>query len=222
MAKKVCVILSGCGYLDGAEIHEAVCTLLALEQHGAAWSACAPNVKFEVVDHNTGEPTGEQRNAIAESSRISRGECRDIKDVRHDAFDALVMPGGFGAAKNLSNFASAGKNAEPHPEVARLISEFITHKKPIGAICIAPATLATVLSQRDILAKLTVGNQTDHAEPVQAIRDLGIEHVDCAVEDAVLDETHKIASTPAYMLGPSVLPVSKGIEKVVAAVLKWA
>lgn len=221
MTKNVCVILSGCGYLDGAEVHEAVCALLAIERHGGQWVACAPSIEFEEINHNTGEPTGVHRNVLVESARISRGNCVDVREISAADFDALVMPGGFGAAKNLSNFATAGKDVEVHPEVQRVISQFLAQKKPIAALCIAPAALAAVLSSQDIPAKLTVGNRRDHADAVGALDDLGVTHVDCAVEDAVLDETHKIATTPAYMLGPNVSRVYKGIDKAVAAALSW-
>lgn len=223
MSKNVCVILSGCGFLDGAEIHEAVLTLLCIENHGGTWECCAPNVEFDVVDHITQKPTGEKRNVLTESARIARGNIKDIADVRADNYAVLVIPGGYGAAKNLSNFASAGTNATVHPEVERLINEFLAQKKPIAAICIAPATLARVTANAKLETLLTVGNKTDHADAVAGITTMGgVKHIDCPVDQAVFDEPNKIVTTPAYMLGPGPKDVMQGIDHAVRTVLKWA
>ena len=139
MAKKVGVLLSGCGVYDGAEIHEAVLTLLALDKAGANVVCMAPDVEqMHVVDHLTGEPTGEKRNVLVESARIARGEIKNLKDMTAAEIDAIILPGGFGAAKNLSDFAIKGPDASVHPEVERILKEMVAAGKPIGAICIAP------------------------------------------------------------------------------------
>ncbi|MFW5909106.1 MAG: isoprenoid biosynthesis glyoxalase ElbB, partial [Desulfosalsimonas sp.] len=137
--KNVGVLLSGCGIYDGSEIHETVITLLALERNGASTVCMAPDIdQHHVVNHFTGQPTEESRSVLVESARIARGEITDIKHVRTADLDALIIPGGFGAAKNLSDFAIKGKDAEVHPEVRRLITEMADAKKPVGAICISP------------------------------------------------------------------------------------
>lgn len=217
MTKTVGVILSGCGYLDGAEIQEAVCTLLALDRAGAKVRCYAPDVAFDVVDHRTGKPTGEQRNALAEAARIARGAVEDVAKARADQLDAVVLPGGFGAAKVLSNFATAGAACKVRDDVARLLREVHAAGKPIGAICIAPAVIARALGEHG--PTLTIGHDAGTAA---ALESMGCTHRDCDVTEFVVDQDNRIVSTPAYMLGPSVAHVSEGIDKCVDAVLAMA
>lgn len=217
--KRVGVVLSGCGFLDGAEIHEATLTLLALDRRGAQVVAMAPNVEqMHVVNHSAGQPAqGERRNVLVESARISRGNIRDLADVQADELDALVFPGGYGAAKNLSSFATEGKNLKIHPEVERLILQLNQAGKPIGFICIAPAIAAKTLGH--LSPTLTIGKDKDTAAALEA---LGAKHVERGVEDIAIDEKLKLVSTPAYMLGPSIAPVAAGIDKLVSALLEMA
>jgi enhancing lycopene biosynthesis protein 2 len=217
--KRVGVVLAGCGFLDGAEIHEAVLTLLFLDRRGAQVTALAPNVdQLHVIDHLVGEPvTGERRSVLAEAARISRGKIVDLAKVKPDAIDALVLPGGFGAAKNLCTFAIDGKSMKVNPEVERLVRQMALAKKPIGFICIAPVIAAKVLGEMH--PRLTIGNDPDTAAAIEA---MGGVHVPCPVDQVVVDEKNRIASTPAYMLGPSIAPVAAGIEKLVSAVLEMA
>ena len=148
--KKIGVVLSGCGVFDGAEIHESVITLLAIDRAGAQAVCMAPNVdQMHVINHLTGEEAqGESRNVLVEAARIARGEIKDISTVKADDIDALVFPGGFGAAKNLSSFAVNGENCNVNPEVMRLVKEFAAKQKPQAALCIAPAMMATQLGLR--------------------------------------------------------------------------
>ncbi len=217
----VAVCLSGCGFLDGAEIHEAVCTLLALDQAGAEYICCAPNIpQADVVNHAEQAPAaGESRNVLAESARISRGRICDLADVRADDIDALIFPGGFGAAKNLSTFASDGPDCNVNPDVERLVGEMLSAGKPIGAICIAPAMLARIVGKKNLHPKLTIGTDRQTAN---AVKIMGAEHCDCQASDFVVDAQHKIVSTPAYMLGQGPAEVFEGIRKLVDAVLKMA
>lgn len=214
MTPTVGVILSGCGHLDGAEIHESVCTLLALDAAGADIKCYAPNVDFDVVDHRTGKPTGETRNALTESARIARGQIEDVKRADARELDALLMPGGFGAAKVLSSFATEGSRCNVHEDVQRLVRDMREKGKPIGAICIAPTVVARALGEQH--PTLTIGND---AATAKALRDMGCTHQDCPVDECVVDEQNKIVTTPAYMLGPTVAHVQKGIQKTVDAVL---
>jgi enhancing lycopene biosynthesis protein 2 len=215
----VAVCLSGCGFLDGAEIHESVLTLLALDQAGANIICCAPNIdQASVINHVTQSPAGgTARNVLQESARIARTDIKDISQIHAADLDAVAFPGGFGAAKNLSNFADKGPECSVHPEVERLIVEMLEAGKPICAICIAPAMLARVVGRRDLHPKLTIGNDSQTASALEA---MGVEHVDCAVTDCVIDEAHRIVSTPAYMLGRGPAEVNEGIKKAVEAVLK--
>jgi len=213
---KVGVLLSGCGFLDGAEIHESVLTLLALDQKGATAVCCAPNVSFAVVDHQTGQPTGETRNVLKEAARIARGEIRDVASVRAADLDALILPGGYGAAKNLCDFATRGADCAVHPEVERLVGECLAQGKPIGAICIAPALLARIAGRRGTRAKVTIGNDARTAETIVA---MGCVHENQPVTGVAVDADHKVVTTPAYMLGPGPAAVFEGICKLVDQVL---
>lgn len=215
---KVGVLLSGCGVFDGAEIHEAVLTLLALDRAGAEIVCMAPNVEqAHVINHLTQEVTAEKRNVLVESARIARGEIKDLKDVQAGDLDALIMPGGFGAAKNLSDFAFKGPQATVHPEVKRLLTDLAAAGKPIGAICIAPATLTKALADRK--PEVTIGTDAGTASAIEA---MGGRHKSCSVDMIHLDAGNKLVSTPAYMLGPGIKEVAQGIEKLVARVVALA
>jgi enhancing lycopene biosynthesis protein 2 len=215
---RVGVVLSGCGVYDGAEIHEATLTLFFLDRAGAEVICMAPNVdQMDVVNHIKGEATGEKRNVLVEASRIARGVIKDIKDVKAGDIDVLVFPGGFGAAKNLCNFAVKGADCTVNPGVEKLIKEMHSAKKPIGFICIAPVIAAKVLGSFN--PQLTIGNDKGTAE---AIEKMGGKHIVSPVENAVVDQKNKIVTTPAYMLGPTISKVAMGIEKVINEVLKLA
>ena len=219
MGKKVGVILSGCGVYDGSEIHEAVLTMLALDRRGAEMVLCAPDVaQMHVVNHLTGEVAeGEQRNVLVESARIARGEIRDLATVTASELDALILPGGFGAAKNLCDFAVKGADCTVHPEVARLVGEVHAQGKPVAAVCIAPALIAKVLGHE--APELTIG--TDEAT-AGALEAMGARHVACPVKEFVVDRDRKLVSTPAYMLGQSISEVAEGIDRTVEALLELA
>ena len=131
MKRKIGVVLSGCGVFDGSEIHEAVLTLLALDRNGAEAVCMAPNIELEEIDHLSGQPTGARRNVLVESARIARGKIRDIAGVKADELEAIIFPGGFGAAKNLCDFAQKGADASIQPDVARLLKEMAAARKPI-------------------------------------------------------------------------------------------
>jgi enhancing lycopene biosynthesis protein 2 len=216
------VFLSGCGHMDGAEITESVLTLLHLDRAQARAVCISIDVPQQgVVDHAAGKPApGQTRNCLQESARIARGAIRDSRTVKAQELDALIFPGGYGAAKNLCNFAQAGADARPHPEVARLVRELWAAKKPIGAICIAPALLAACLKDRAPGLQLTIGDDPDTAK---ALAGMGAVHRNCTVTGFAVDPKHKIVTTPAYMFGdarPS--QVSDGIEKLVKEVLALA
>lgn len=214
--KKIGLVLSGCGVKDGSEIHEAVAALLAIDQAGAQAICIAPNTELDEINHLTNEPTGQKRNVLQESARIARGDIRDLATVKAADIDALVFPGGYGAAKNLSDFAMKGAQAKALPEVTRLVREMIAAKKPIGAICIAPATIAAILGN-EIHPKLTIGTDAGTA---QALEQLGAKHKKCLVKELVVDEKNKIVSTPAYMLATHISEVFEGITKLVKEVIR--
>ncbi|AJE04632.1 isoprenoid biosynthesis glyoxalase ElbB [Geobacter pickeringii] len=216
--KKIGVVLSGCGVFDGSEIHEAVLTLLAIDRSGAETLCMAPDMEFREVNHLTSQETGAMRNVLVESARIARGKIRDLKTVTAADLDAIIFPGGFGAAKNLCTFAEKGAAATIHPEAARLIREMAAAKKPIGAICIAPALIAATLG-RDFRPKVTIGTDAGTAA---AIAETGSEHVSCPVTEFVVDRENRIVTTPAYMLASRISEAAAGIEKAVKAVIEMA
>jgi enhancing lycopene biosynthesis protein 2 len=219
MAKKIGVVLSGCGVYDGAEIHESVLTLLSLDRRGAEAVLCAPDApQMHVVDHRTGQvEAGASRNVLVESARIARGAIRDIAAVKADELDGLVLPGGFGAAKNLCDFAVKGAGCGVHPEVDRLVRDVHAQGKPVGAVCIAPALVAKVLGAEK--PKLTIGTDEATARGLEA---MGATHVACSVRELAVDRERKLVSTPAYMLGKRISEVADGIDKAVEALLQMA
>ena len=218
MAKRIGVILSGCGVYDGSEIHEAVITLLAIDRAGAEAVCMAPDIpQMHVINHLTGEPeAGATRNVLIESARIARGKIQDLAKVQASDLDALILPGGFGAAKNLCNFAVAGADCEVNAETTRLIKGMYAAKKPIAAVCIAPAVLSKVLGDENISPKLTIGNDEGTAA---ALATLGSEHIQCPVEEFVIDRDNKLVSSPAYMLAGRISEAAEGIEKTVQALI---
>jgi enhancing lycopene biosynthesis protein 2 len=215
MGKRVGVLLSGCGVFDGTEIHEAVLTLLALDRAGAEIVCTAPDAQqLHVVNHISSEQMNETRNVLIESARIARGNIVDLKNLTAAQIDALIIPGGFGAAKNLSDFAVKGPQAEVHPEVQRILEQMLAAGKPVGALCIAPATLTRALGKH--APEVTIGTDAGTAA---AIETMGGRHISCNVDQIHVDTRHKIVTTPAYMLGPGIKDVAVGIEKLVQQVL---
>jgi enhancing lycopene biosynthesis protein 2 len=215
---KVGVLLSGCGVNDGSEIQESVITMLALDRAGVEMVLMAPNIdQMHVINHYTGQEMNEFRNVLVESSRIARGNIKDIVEVSGNDIDALILPGGFGVTKNLCDYAMAGPECSINPDVYRLVTEVHYLQKPIGAICIAPAMIAKILSEQDESAEMTIGLDKTTASDIKA---MGSTHVLCSVTEMVVDEEKKMVSTPAYMEAKSIKEAAEGIEKLVAKVLE--
>jgi len=212
---RVAVVLSGCGHLDGSEIHESVVALLALDRAGAEVECFAPDKpQRDVVDHRTGQAVkGESRNVLAEAARIARGKIQDVAAAKAEEFDAVILPGGFGAAKNLSSFAVEGADCDVDPDVERLLRDAHAAGKPIGLICIAPAIAARLFPG----VNLTIGSDANTAG---ALERMGAHHKSCAVDAFVCDEKARVVTCPAYMLGPGIKDVAAGIEKLVGEVLR--
>ncbi|AGV20400.1 MULTISPECIES: isoprenoid biosynthesis glyoxalase ElbB [Vibrio] len=215
--KKVAVILSGSGVYDGSEIHEAVLALYAIEKAGATWHCFAPNIdQLHVINHLTGDEMDETRNVLIESARIARGNIDDVAKLNVDEYDALLLPGGFGAAKNLTDFAVSGAECSINTHVAQACRAFANAKKPAGYLCISPVIIPMIYEQG---VKGTVGN--DEAVSI-AFNQMGGEHTTCPVEDIVFDEKHLVLSTPAYMLAENISQAASGIEKLVSKLIKIA
>tara|TARA_Y100000768_G_scaffold188058_1_gene140883 strand:- start:221 stop:877 length:657 start_codon:yes stop_codon:yes gene_type:complete len=210
---KVGVLLSGSGVQDGSEIHESVLTALSLEKSRAEIVFMAPNIdQMHVMNHYTGQEMDEFRNVLVESARIARGNIKDLAEIRAEDLDALIIPGGLGVAKNLSDYAMSGSECSVNPDVYRLVVEMLISKKPIGAICIAPAMMSKILSEQNLSANLTVGSDSATSKDIEA---MGSQHQNCSTKEVVVDVKNKIVSTPAYMDAKSISEVAEGIEKLV-------
>ncbi|WP_035277122.1 isoprenoid biosynthesis glyoxalase ElbB [Desulforegula conservatrix] len=216
MKKKFGVLLSGCGFRDGAEINEAVLTLLALDLRGIEAICMAPDVdQARVINYISGKNENEKRNVLKESARIARGRIKDVKDVSPNEIDALILPGGSGATLNFTDRSIQNpRQLELLPEIKGLIRNIHDQGKPIGSICIAPKTVVMALS--DISPEVTIGDCKKTSAEIEA---MGGKHIKCAVDGIHVDHKNKIVSTPAYMLGPGIKDVYKGIDKLVEAVL---
>ena len=214
---KVGVLLSGSGVNDGSEIHESVLTMLFLDRLGAETVLMAPNIdQMHVINHYTGQEMDEFRNVLVESARIARGNIKDMAEIRGDDLNAIIIPGGLGATKNLSDFAMSGSECSVNPDVYRIVVEMILAKKPIGAICIAPAIMAKILSEQSLSGKLTIGDDKATLEHIVA---MGSEHQNCSSEEIAIDNENKIVTTPAYMNAKSISEAAKGIERLVGQVV---
>ncbi|MEE4464679.1 isoprenoid biosynthesis glyoxalase ElbB [Azotobacter chroococcum] len=217
MNKKVAVILSGCGVYDGSEIYESVLTLLRLDQRGAKVQCFAPDIpQLHVIDHYRGEEMQESRNVLVEAARLARGNIKDVREGRVEDFDALILPGGFGAAKNLSDFAVSGANCTVQPDVLAFAQAFARAGKPVGLICIAPALAARIYGPGVVC---TIGSDPDTAA---TLTKMGARHEICAVDEIVVDTERKLVTTPAYMLAKSIGETAGGINKLVDRVLELA
>lgn len=216
---RIAMILSGCGHLDGAEIREAVLSLLFLDQQGAQVDFFAPDMpQRDVVDHQKGKPASENRNVLTEAARIARGRIKPLTALDIHDYQGLVIPGGYGVAKNLSDFALKGESAETLPDFKRVIVAAHAQKKPIAAICIAPAVLALAL-RGIVSANLTIGDNPDVAAVIEAC---GSKHVVCATNACVADEKEHIVTCSAYMHEAPIADIADGIEKTIAQLVTWA
>ncbi|MFC0875484.1 isoprenoid biosynthesis glyoxalase ElbB [Saccharicrinis sp. FJH2] len=212
--KKVAIILSGCGVYDGAEIHESVLAMLALAKNGLDYSIFAPDkVQAHVINHLTGEVIPESRNVLIESARIARGDISALTELDPEDYDALLMPGGFGVAKNLSSFAFDGADMEVDPQVAAIVKAFAESKKVIGALCIAPTVIAKVLSKVEV----TIG---EDEETAHAIETMGARHIPADYTEVVVDKNYKVVTGPCYMLDSTILQVAENAENVVKAMIE--
>ncbi len=216
--KKIAVILSGCGVFDGAEIYESVLTLLRIEQNDASYQCMAPDIdQLHVINHLKGEVAeGESRNVLVEAARLARGEIIDLASADAADYDALIIPGGFGAAKNLSDFAVNGSDCQVNPEVMRFTQAMHAAGKPVGLICIAPAMTPLLFGEG---ATCTIGNDADTAAAIEA---MGGQHRNACVDEIVVDTERKLVTTPAYMLAGSISEAASGINKLVDEVIALA
>lgn len=218
MAKRtVAVVLSGCGYLDGSEIREAVGALWALSKHDVAVECFAPDAEDAVVDHLTHKSVKESRNILHEAARIARGKIKAISELTKLDYQALVMPGGYGAAKNLSTFAIEGANGRVlYDELLNDITNMHKDGMPIGAICIAPAVVGLALKGTKL--EMTVGEPSDDANEIEK---MGHQHIVRAANEIQIDDRNNVITTPAYMYDDAPLhEIFTGIGSLVDEVVR--
>lgn len=212
---RAAVVFSGCGHLDGAEIREAVLSLLVLDQQEVDVKCFAPDIEvLQVINHKTGKTTKEKRNVLTETARIARGEVYDLKEAKVEDFDMLVIPGGHGVAKNLSNLGENKETVTVIPDLKNLVIGFFDAKKPIGAICISPAVVASILRKKATV-KVTIGDDKS-----QLIEKLGGEHIKCDTELSIEDEEYNIFSCSAYMRDDSLFSIHKGIKHMIESMIR--
>lgn len=216
MTPKIGVLLAGCGVMDGSEIHEATLTLYFLDKHGAEAVCMAPNkAQMDVMDHAAGKTAAERRNVLVESARIARGKIRDIKTVSAGEIAALIIPGGYGAAKNLCTFATEGSRCKVDPDVSRLLNGLHAAGKPVGALCIAPAIVASLFGKENV--EVTIGTDAGTAA---ALQEMGARHKAASSVEIVVDDKARIVTTPCYMTARSIKEVGEGAEKLVLRILE--
>ncbi len=213
--KKFAVVLAGCGVYDGSEIHEATLTLLAIDKFGSTYQCFAPNIEqHHVVNHITGDEMPESRNVLIESARIARGNIKDLKEFNAIDFDALILPGGFGVAKNLSSLAFDGANLKVNAEVELAVKVMVEAEKPIGALCIAPAVIAKILND----AVVTIGQDQG---TIDVINDIGGTHIETAHGEVIVDEKYKLLTTPCYMLDATISQIAEGANNLVEKIIEF-
>ncbi len=211
--KKFAVVLAGCGVFDGAEIHEATLAMLAINEIGAEYQCFAPDIEqYHVINHLTGETMNEKRNVLVESARIARGKIKPLSQFRADEFDALLFPGGFGAAKNLSTVAFDGEKASVNPDVEAAVKAMAAAAKPIGAMCISPTFVAKILGD----VKITVG---DDAGTIKVVEAFGSTHIETGHGDVIYDREKKVFTTPCYMLDATISDIWDGASNIVSAIM---
>jgi len=211
--KRFAVFIAGCGVYDGAEIHETVLTMLAIDRRNATCQLFAPDIaQAHVVNHLNGDVMAEQRNVLAEAARIARGNIKPVSAFSAGDFDALVLPGGFGVAKNMCNYAFKGAGCVTNPDIANAVRAMHKAGKPIGAMCIAPVLIANVLAPVEV----TIGNDLDTASD---IRQMGAIHRDTQATQVIVDKNNKVFSTPCYMLNSSISEIADGCQNLIDSIL---
>ncbi len=211
--KRFAVILAGCGVFDGSEIHEAIMTLYAIMKNQGEYEIFAPDIEqHHVINHITGKEMNETRNVLIESSRIARGNINPISDFKAEDFDAVIFPGGFGVAKNLSDFAFQGENCTVNPGVEKVVRDMVKQSKPVGALCISPAIMAKILDKPE----LTIGQDEDTAD---LLENMGARHKKTGHGEVVIDEKYKLVTSPCYMLEANIMDIAEGTDAVVKEII---
>lgn len=224
--KNIAVILSGCGVFDGSEIHEAVFTLLAIAENGAKYQCFAPDVaQHHVLNHITGEEMSEKRNVLIESARIARGNIKPLSQYNAEAFDGLVIPGGFGAAKNLTKWAFSGPDGDIQADVKTAIVNTVKESKPIVGLCMGPTVIAKALEGTSLRPHITVGTTAETSPYDIGAISVGMEKAGAVAEmktirEISVDANNKIVTAPCYMMEADILQVRNNIKQAIDAMFQ--
>ena len=217
------VLLSGCGVYDGAEIQEAILTLLAIEEIGATATCISiDDNQFHVINHLNGEVMNESRNMMVEAARIARGNVKEIKEIQPSDIDALVIPGGFGSAKNFTTWAFDGPNGSIRSDVKLLLVNMINVGKPIVALCVSPVVLAKALEGSNVKLNLTIGSSLE-ASPYEipsfeaGLKATGASTEEKTIREILVDTENKVITAPCYMMDASILEIRNNIQQAIQA-----
>ncbi len=224
--KKIGVILHGSGVYDGSEIQEATLALLAIKENGADYQCFAPNIThYHVINHVTGEEMAEQRNVLVESARIARGAIQDLKELNLEELDGILIPGGFGAAKNLSTWAFDGPSSEVLPAIKDLIVKAVQNKVAIASLCVSPVVLVKALEGTQYQPLVTLGTSRENSPYdisafAAGIESVGAKHAEASIEEIVVDTELKIVTAPCYMMETDIVGIRRNTQLAVQKLLK--
>ena len=201
---KFAMILSGCGGMDGSEVHEAVSLMIAVKQLGCKYTCFALNEpqKYVInVNHDIGtqQQTSETRNMLLEAGRLNHGLIHDLKKLNVSQFDGLVLPGGYGTGTSLSNFIECdGQTCKKNidyivkDEIKDVIQEFNKQKKPIFAGCMAPILVNGSLTGVTIMTDIGLYTK-------EIIEKHKNSYKVCNAGEVCVDFENKIVTVPFYM-----------------------
>jgi len=222
------ILLSGCGVYDGAEIQETVLTMLAVKEIGAEYVCISVDAEqHHVINHLTGEEMNETRNMLVESARVARGEVTNIREITPADIDGLIIPGGFGSAKNFTKWAFEGPDGAILPEVKLLLVNLVNIGKPVVALCVSPVVLAKALEDANLKTTMTIGSDLEESPYDITAFAAGLEHTGVipsmkTINEIHVDEENKIITAPCYMMNADILQVRKNIQTAVEALKRLA
>jgi enhancing lycopene biosynthesis protein 2 len=230
MAKRVAVILSGCGHRDGSDVAETMLAFLMLDRAGAKVICAAPDAEQrEVVDHlmdaaasaiatpTAAATSSVPRNARVEAARLAPGEVLPLAALDPNRLEGLFIPSGRGVATLLSDYAEKGALCAVDPDLARVMKALLAAKKPMGFVGLAAVLAARVLGPVAGV-RLTLGSKAVVAAKHAAV--MGADVRPGAIDDVIADERARVYSTPGLEAeGARLAQVAKAIEKLARALV---
>jgi enhancing lycopene biosynthesis protein 2 len=220
MGKRIGVVLSGCGWGDGSDAAETMLAMLCAERAGAKIICAAPDREQRtVVDHLSGGIVpGVTRNARIEAARLSGGPVLPLAELRPEAIDGLLVPGGGGAGTTLSDYADKHELCTVDPELAKLLRALLPLHKPMGFIGLSALLAARVLGPVAGV-RVTLGPKANALAKHAAV--MGADVRPATVDDVISDDKARVHTTPGFLAEEPTLPaVAKAIDALVRAVLQ--